>query len=212
MRQILRVCVGLLLLAVYASTAPAWLHELPAIQLLRQVWVQQFAATADDQPMRWRTAEELPPAPLLISSPYDPDARLSTKRDTTWNGYKVHLTETCDADRPNLITDVQTTPATTADVEVTSTVHAALAARELLPATHFVDSAYPDAEILVQSQIQGIDLVGRAVWPSSASRGARTPPWPSPAAGSLTPARSARPTSGPCGGAICGRSATGSPW
>jgi transposase len=39
-------------------------------------------------------------------------------------------------------------------------VHAALAARELLPADHFVDSAYPDAETLVESQTQGIDLVG----------------------------------------------------
>jgi transposase len=45
-------------------------------------------------------------------------------------------------------------------VEVTSRVHAALSARELLPAEHFVDSAYPDAETLVASQQQGIDLVG----------------------------------------------------
>jgi transposase len=49
---------------------------------------------------------------------------------------------------------------TTADVEVTGTVHQVLAARDLLPAEHFVDSAYPDADILVQSQAQVIDLVG----------------------------------------------------
>ena len=30
-------------------------------------------------------------------------------------GYKVHLTETCDADHPDLITQVMTTPATTPD-------------------------------------------------------------------------------------------------
>ena len=72
----------------------------------------------------------------------------------------MHLTETCDSDGPNLITDVQTTPATTADVEVTETVHQALAARDLLPAEHFVDSAYPDADILVHSHAQGIDLIG----------------------------------------------------
>ncbi|HEY3228249.1 MAG TPA: hypothetical protein VGJ87_03455, partial [Roseiflexaceae bacterium] len=83
-----------LLLAVYAPTAPAALREGIAIRLLRQVWVQQFVATADDQPLRWRTAEDLPPAPLLISSPYDPDARYGKKRDTEWTGYKVHLTET----------------------------------------------------------------------------------------------------------------------
>jgi transposase len=141
-----------------ADAAPPVVREHPAVQLLRRVWIQQFYAEAE--PLRLRTAQDLPPAARLIGSPYDPDARLSTKRDTTWNGYKVHLSETCDTEGPNLITDVQTTPATTADVEVTSTVHAALAARELLPAAHFVDSAYPDAETLVQSQLQGIDLVG----------------------------------------------------
>lgn len=123
----------------------------PAVQLLRRVWIQQFYAEVE--PLRLRTAQDLPPAARLIGSPYDPDARLSTKRDTTWNGYKGHLTETCDAEGPNLIIDVQTTPATTADVAVTSTVHAALAARELLLAAHFVDSAYPDSKTLVQGQI-----------------------------------------------------------
>jgi len=57
-----------LLLAVYAPTTPAWVRELPAIQLLRQVWVQQFYASADEAPLRWRTADDLPPAALLISS------------------------------------------------------------------------------------------------------------------------------------------------
>jgi transposase len=57
-------------------------------------------------------AEDLPPARLLISSPYDPDARYGKKRNTEWTGYKVHLTETCDDDTPNLITDGTTTPAT----------------------------------------------------------------------------------------------------
>ncbi len=31
-----------LLLAVYHETAPRWLREVPAVQLLRRVWVQQF--------------------------------------------------------------------------------------------------------------------------------------------------------------------------
>lgn len=143
---------------VQADATPELVRDHPAVRLLRQVWIQQFYA--EEKPLRLRAEKDLPPASRLIGSPYDPEARLSTKRDTTWNGYKVHLSETCDADGPNLITDVQTTPATTADVEVTSTVHAALTKRDLLPATHFVDSAYPDAEILVQSQLQGVDLVG----------------------------------------------------
>jgi transposase len=149
-RQVLRWC--------QTETAPDIVRQHPAVQILRRIWLQQFYA--EENPLRLRTEKDLPPASRLIGSPYDPDARLSTKRDITWNGYKVHLTESCDAEGPNLITDVQTTPATTADVEVTSSVHTALAARELLPAEHFVDSAYPDAETLVQSQRAGIDLVG----------------------------------------------------
>lgn len=79
---------------LFAPSAPAWLREVPAVQVLRQVWVQQFYAVAPDAPMRWRKAEDLPPAPLLISSPYDPEARYSKKRETEWVGYKVQVTET----------------------------------------------------------------------------------------------------------------------
>jgi transposase len=45
-------------------------------------------------------------------SPYEAEARYATKRTTSWVGYKVHLTETCEDDRPHLITDVGTTIAT----------------------------------------------------------------------------------------------------
>jgi transposase len=141
-----------------ADATPDVVCHHPAVLLLRRVWIQQFYAEAE--PLRLRTQQDLPPAAGLIGSPYDPDARLSTKRETPWKGSKVHLTESCDTAGPNLITDVQTTPATTAAVEVTSRVHTALAARALLPADHCVDSAYPDAETLVESQLQGIDLVG----------------------------------------------------
>ena len=48
--------------------------------------------------MRWREVKDMPSPAGLISSPYDTDARYSTKRDVEWVGYKVHLTETCDAD------------------------------------------------------------------------------------------------------------------
>src|SRR6266545_3526261 len=147
--------------------SPTWLQQAPAVQILRQVWLQQFYAVTDDQPMRWRMAEDLPPALLLISSPYDPDARYSKKRDTEWTGYKVHLTETCDDDLPHLITNVETTPAPIADSTITGEIQAHLAARDLLPREHIVDSAYVTAEQLVQSQRQQIDLVG----PPPAERG-----------------------------------------
>ena len=145
---------------LYDPAAPTWLQEIPAVQVLRRVWHQQFYAVLAEEPMRWRTAEDLPPAPLLISSPYDPDARYSKKRDTEWVGYKVHLTESCDDDMPHLITNVETTPAPTADNTMTGVIQAHLAARDLLPSQHIVDSAYVTAEQLVQSQRQQIDLLG----------------------------------------------------
>src|SRR5439155_26177988 len=122
-----------LLRRLYDPTAPSSLQELGAVQVLRQVWVQQFYAASDDHPVRWRTAEDLPGAARLIQSPYDPDARYSRKRDTEWTGYKVHLTETCEDDTPNLITDVTTTPAPSADSEVLPIIQAQLANRQLRP-------------------------------------------------------------------------------
>jgi hypothetical protein len=64
----------------------AWLREIPAVQILRHVWIQQLYACEPGSPVHWRAAEDLPSAPLLISSPYDPDARWSKKRETSWTG------------------------------------------------------------------------------------------------------------------------------
>jgi transposase len=153
-----------LLAAIYARTTPTWLREVPAVETLRRVWVQQYHAPDDDgRPPRWRRNDELPPAAKLINSPHDPEARLSTKQGTTWTGYKVHLTETCDADAPHLITDVQTTSATTPDDAVTGDIHTALAERRLLPTLHLVDAGYVASRHLVAAQeTHGVDLLGPA--------------------------------------------------
>lgn len=111
--------------------------------------------------LRWRTNEELPPAAQFISSPYDLDAHYSQKRTTSWVGYKVHLTESCEDELPHLITHVETTTAPIADDAVTPTIHAALAQRDLLPSVHLVDTGFIDAELLVESDKQyAIDLLG----------------------------------------------------
>lgn len=110
--------------------------------------------------MHWRVAEDLPPAPLLISSPYDPDARWSKKRETSWVGYKVHLTETCDDDLPHLVTNVETTEATRADQTMTDLIHTHLAERDLLPGEHIVDMGYVNSDHLVTSGERHIDLLG----------------------------------------------------
>jgi len=121
--------------------------------------VQQYSITAGTT--RWRETTELPPAAVLINSPYDPEARFSKKRDVVWTGYKAHLTETCDPNMPNLITNVETTPATTQDSDVTATIHFALAAKALLPAEHLLDAGFIDAEHLVTSRDEhGVTITG----------------------------------------------------
>ena len=154
-----------LLTALDRDDAPAWLRQVPAVEILRRVWLQQYdrEAAAGQRPVRWRTEENLPPSPERIISPYDPDARYGKKRSLHWGGYKAHFTETCEADQPVLITDVQTTPAPTVDSATVPAIHAALAARELLPTTHFVDGGYMEATALVSSQEEyKVELLGPA--------------------------------------------------
>jgi hypothetical protein len=111
--------------------------------------------------MQWRKAEDLPAAPELISLPYDPEARYSKKRQTEWTGYKVHLTETCDAGLPNILTDVTTTPATTSDVSVLPEIQSQLAAQSLVPAEQIVDAGYISSDHLLTSRsTHAIDLIG----------------------------------------------------
>lgn len=148
-----------LLAALWNDPACAQLRENPAVETLRQVWMQQFYR--EDETLRFRRPEELPPAAVAISSPYDPEARYGKKRQTEWIGYKVHLTETCDPDQPLLVTDVQTTTAPIGDTAVLPQIRNGLQARGLLPRLQLVDGGYMKGEELVASQEYGIDLVGR---------------------------------------------------
>jgi transposase len=148
----------MLLAALEASDTPDWLKTLPAIITLHTMWEQQFEPR--EQGGQWRT-EPAFPAAQLINSPYDLDARNGKKRATVWLGYKVHFTQTCDEDAPQLITHVETTPAPLSDEGVLSAIHTDLAEKELLPDQHLVDSGYVTIANLVQSQSgYGVDLVG----------------------------------------------------
>jgi transposase len=82
------------------------------------------------------------PNQILIQSPSDLAARKRTKRESNWTGYSVHLTETCDEDTPNLITNLSTTSATIGDEKMTLVIEDNLSQKELLPGQYFADSAY----------------------------------------------------------------------
>jgi transposase len=186
-----------LLRAVHDPRSPGWLRELPAVDVLRRVLVQHYLITSDARGrevirMREAEADGLPPGRARISSPYDPDARWAAKgEDLFWDGYKLHLTETCGdcaideqgqnepeknepaedrpaGQRPNLIVAVATTDATVPDAKMLEPIHAALADRRLLPAEHYLDAGYPSAAAVLHSARRwGITLVSPLLSDSS---------------------------------------------
>jgi transposase len=73
----------------------------------------------------------------------------------------VHLTETCDKDRPRIVTNVQTTPANVHEATRTATIHEDLADKDLTPTKHIVDSEYMDADHVIDAKLaHNIHLVG----------------------------------------------------
>ncbi len=130
--------------------------------MLRQVWQQYYDLSGGKA--KWRAGPQASKNEGIIRSPYDPEAQTGKKRDQTWLGYKVHLTETCalpeEPMRPHLIVQVQTIVAPIQDVEMTAPIQAALVQAELKPEEQIVDTGYVDADLLVSSSQRGITLVG----------------------------------------------------
>ncbi|MFE7528556.1 transposase, partial [Kitasatospora sp. NPDC057542] len=161
-----------LLRAVLGPGTPVRLRALPQVEVLRQVWVQQYwydeegrlgwrgpKQTRDrlsrrHSPRRSMSAEasdgrpdpasaRAPWSSVEIVSPHDPQARFSHKPGKAeWVGYKDHQTETCDTGLPNVIVHVATTPAPEQDIDTLERIHIDLAARDLAPSEHLVDGGY----------------------------------------------------------------------
>jgi transposase len=145
---------------IYAESAPTYLRSIPAVEILCLVWIQHYYYDEKGE-SHWRGKKNFPPSSRMIASPYDVEVRYSQKRSMEWHGYKVHLSETCEADSPNLITHVETTLATDQDVTKVDAIHKGLAAKELLPSQHLADGAYLSADLLVDSREEyGVDLIG----------------------------------------------------
>ncbi|WP_078917268.1 transposase [Streptomyces sp. NRRL S-813] len=110
---------------------------LPAqAEVLRQILVQHFLV---DERGRFRPRTEhdgRPPSRVRIESPHETEARWTRRGDTRWTGYLVHVTETCDAKRVNVITDVATA-VSGADSQALPGIHARLL--RLLAGKHLVD-------------------------------------------------------------------------
>jgi transposase len=141
--------------------APAGLRELPHMEALRRTWQRHYERTEEApasaevpavRQVRFKENRELPPAAAGIESPYDVEARYRQKRDTTWTGYMVHVSETCEPTAPHLLTHVHTTPATVHEAQCTEPIQQALIEKEVPPREHLVDAAYISSELLVRSR------------------------------------------------------------
>jgi len=150
-----------LLAAGRATGAPDEVMTCPALGILQQIWEQQYEQGPAG--WHWRPAGALPAGAELIQTPYDPETRYGEHRAQTWKGYTVHVTETCDPDKPRLITHVEVTPATVPETQVLDGIHRSLQESGCLPATHLADAGYVVGHTLQESaQNYGVDLVGPA--------------------------------------------------
>ena len=151
-----------LLAAIYQEDTPIKIRTLFTVEVLRQVWVQQYYL--EDGHSHWRKKDEqgFPTSGKMIASPDDLDARYSSKDGPSWTGYKLHLTENCAPDEPRLITQVTTTAGTVPDSNMTEAIQDDLIARDLSPETHWVDAGYVSTDNLLSSRQNDIDLLGPA--------------------------------------------------
>jgi len=151
-----------LLQMLEAEEAPEVLATLPRVGILRKIWDRHYRPSEDGKAC-FIPAKELGPASEAVESPYDTEARYRTRFGTSWTGYMVHLTETCDEERPHLITHVDTTQATVHEARRTEAIHDQLAGKGLAPSEHLADAAYVDAGILLSSkEDHDIELIGPA--------------------------------------------------
>jgi hypothetical protein len=151
-----------LLDAVWAAPSAPDLRTLPAVEALRQMGVHH----SDRCPVpgmvevRWRTTEEQPPAAVRLTSPYALEARSGTKRAPQGVGDQLHRSAPCAPEHPDLMPQVLTTPATTPACPMGPPMVQDVAARDLLPGTHRLDSGYGAAAFLVTAQQPQLDVVG----------------------------------------------------
>lgn len=150
---------GQQLLHMLDTDAPDTLRDLPAVTVLRTIWQQQFVET--DGQIHFREPKETSGKDRMLT-PYDPEAQWSKKRDTSWIGYKLQVSESDDPDQPHLITDIAVTEATLADQPALEAIAERQTARAILPRERYVDRGYMGGPGLVAADQRHEDLIGPA--------------------------------------------------
>lgn len=140
-------------------TTPPALGSLPEVETLRTVWTQQYEVRDDTVVFRDLHGYD---GTTQIQTPHDPEARWSKKRDQTWVGDKLQVSETDDADMPHLITDIALTSSVEGDTTALAAIAERQATRDVLPSERFVDQGYVSGGTLEAATQRGEDLLGPA--------------------------------------------------
>ncbi len=150
---------GFWLLSQVAGTD---LASLPEIMTLAQVLQQQYEQGAGSAGSggQVKAKANVDATGDVIASPHDPAVRFSRKRDLSWQGYKLQVSETIDSDFP-IINDIGIHSAIEGDGQALEAIYERLEERGQLPETHYVDQGYCNGKTLHKSQERGVNLRGR---------------------------------------------------
>lgn len=153
---------GFWLLDLIDRDGPPDIQTLAEVETLRMVWEQQYERV-EGQVTERKTM--IVSCKELIVSPHETEARSAKKRDKSWIGSKVHVTETISDDpeeEPNFITDVTTDLAPAGDTEALGTIRQSLRQRELLPHQQITDGGYISGKEIAESRAEDVELIGPA--------------------------------------------------
>lgn len=104
---------------------------------------------------------EKPQGDEIISSPHNTEARYTRKGKQTVCGQKGFLTESCgEENKTQFITDIETTPATTADVTELPNIQDRLEESQMKPDEQYGDAGFVNGKTILESQAKGILLEG----------------------------------------------------
>jgi transposase len=140
------------------------LGELESVKLLRRVFAEQFEIVQGAIEVRQRRP------PQAVQNPHDPDAHYANKGTQQWVGYKVHIVETVDPEKPakvkaepgeHFITEILTTDAAQAEVAgLPEAVKRQREQHEITPQAMYADAGYVTEGALAQAENNAMELIG----------------------------------------------------
>ena len=123
------------------------LSESEPYQLLKRLFSEQCQISNESVEVKKKSEG------AALQSPYDPDASCGHKGP----GYSLHVTETCNNDKTEIITDYEVHGAARSDIG--KALSALERLDELKPETLFADGGYPSVPSALKVTAQGIEFI-----------------------------------------------------